>query len=549
MDTRLDENMAKTVASFKNENEDELEITYPESVKAAKEKKRIKESMMREHPEVLISDYMGPDGNKVLCNVLFFTNDPTAWYTTLCSAWKCVKRGGISRGRQITLEGEKDIKLTVNLYHNGTVMVQGTEASLINFQSKFKDLKSYTLNYKQDQEAKATVVPSGAVADSNCHHNYNLTICTSSDTGPKTPSSPDTKGLRDALVQLEQDYIMFKEETTLNLQRLQDQIIHPDRNLVQQLCSAVRQLEEANQELRQEVSYLKEKLLRTEQHSQDPRPQPLVSRNKEPAAKNSILTVPDSTTNAVNVPVPPALPPQDQPPKHQQNIHHSSAAYSPSNISHGQQGTTPTSKENDNIFILCDSNGNHLNPRRLFPRSHVRKLWCPTIQAAKDILQNSSLNNPSHIIIHTGTNDLKARTTDVAMALINIIKIATKKHPQAKVIVSSLLPRRDIHVKVIEKINAKLTSVCAEIPNAKVAHHTDITIRHLYDSVHLHEGGMKLFAKNLKDTTLDRKRLLLNGQRPDQVHRPTYAAAVLNKGADLTQIRTLLQLLCDNLLQ
>ncbi|XP_041958223.1 uncharacterized protein LOC121716095 isoform X2 [Alosa sapidissima] len=342
--------------------------------------------------------------------------------------------------------------------------------------------------------------------------------------------------MRDVIVQLEQDYIMFKEETALSLQQLQDQIIHPDRNMVQQLCSAVRQLEEANQELRQEVRSLKEELLRMARHRENPRDHTLESRNSEPSVKNPILS--ESATISVNVPVAPASP-HDQPPKPQQRICQSRPPSSSANISQGQQGTKSQSKEKDDIIILCDSNGNHLNPRRLFPRRQVKKFWCPTTHTAKDIIQKGLLNNPSHIIIHTGTNDLKDRRTDVAEALISTIQIATQKHPDAMVIISSILPRRDIPVSVTERINGKVVSFCADIPNVKVAHHTDITIRHLYDNVHIHKEGMQIFAKKLKDTALNRVRIpcsessrpniIKDSQKPVETHRPTYAAAVSKK--------------------
>lgn len=127
-----------------------------------------------------------------------------------------VKIGGISRGSQLSLEGAQDIRLTVNMYHNGTVMVQGIEASLTQFPSKFKDLKRVTLNYKQDLELKDTAVLSGAVTGFDHHHDNNLTISISRDTVPKIPSSPDTKGLSDALIYRKQDYIMFKKHIMLN---------------------------------------------------------------------------------------------------------------------------------------------------------------------------------------------------------------------------------------------------------------------------------------------------------------------------------------------
>ena len=666
----MEVNQTRGEASFKND--DELLITYPANIKSAKDKKNMKEDIMKKYPEVLISDYKGPDDNKVLCNLLFFTQYPTAWHTTLCAAWKCVRKGGISKGRQITLQGAMDFKLTVNLYHNGTVMVQGSEVSLTQFQRKFKEIKSNTLKHKKDPEIETTDNSSGAETSSNSQNRQqDPTTVISNDICLKTYDSPGTKGLRDTLVELEQDYITFKEETNNNLLQLQSQMSHPSMDVVGQLCLAVKQLEEANQELRQEVRTLKEELLRREWHrpgarghpldyrsrelsdkntipsdgntesahvpvppalppqaseqeaypepqkkeelsrrkwhSQGPWGQPLDRRSRELSDKSTILS--GDITDSAHVPVPPALPPQAsqhegnqeqrkeeellmkerhrqgprgyplnckdrklrnsvdvpvppaspqdlQPHLHHQSSSHCCPASSSSNISHGQKGMKPAAITN-NIFILCDSNGNHLDQKRLFPRSHAKKLWCPTTQAAQDILQKG-IQNPSHIIIHTGTNDFSARKTDVAEALIGIVKSATQKYPDTKVIISSLLPRRDTPKSVIDQINAKLLSFCAGIPNVKIAHHNNITVNHLYDNVHIHLEGMKLFAKTLKDTALNRERrlglssvnsaIIPDGQSSVQAHRPPYAAAVSNRDTDLSQIRSMLRLICDSLL-
>lgn len=54
------------------------------------------------------------------------------------------KKNGISKGRQISVYDNGDASnpmLTVNIYHNGTVMVQGSENCLDNFQKKFQSMK------------------------------------------------------------------------------------------------------------------------------------------------------------------------------------------------------------------------------------------------------------------------------------------------------------------------------------------------------------------------------------------------------------------------
>lgn len=73
--------------------------------------------------------------------------------------------------------------------------------------------------------------------------------------------------------------------------------------------------------------------------------------------------------------------------------------------------TTPAEKQpvktEADIDILMDSNGKFLQGERLFPGRKTTKLWCPKTGDALRILSDSSFGTPSHIIIHTGTNDLR----------------------------------------------------------------------------------------------------------------------------------------------
>ncbi|XP_066512738.1 ribonuclease inhibitor-like [Hoplias malabaricus] len=63
------------------------------------------------------------------------------------------------------------------------------------------------------------------------------------------------------------------------------------------------------------------------------------------------------------------------------------------------------------------------------------------------------LQGTSHILIHTGTNDLSAGRTDVARGLHLITVKASRKLP--KVTLSTLLPRKDVPQQVINDINSE----------------------------------------------------------------------------------------------
>lgn len=116
------------------------------------------------------------------------------------------------------------------------------------------------------------------------------------------------------------------------------------------------------------------------------------------------------------------------------------------------------------------------------------------------LLREGVLGVPSHIILHTGTNNLSARRVDVTKALSNVVKTASRIYPRAKVIISTLLPCRDVPQRIISTINAEIARVCAPMLNIHIAHHQRITHEHLYD--HIHQEGMRLFAKTIKESAL-----------------------------------------------
>ncbi len=556
--------LSKAEAFFKNE--EELVIIYPAEVKSVKDKKRTKEMILKENPEMLLSDYSGPDNNRVRCNLLFFTEHPSSWHTILCSNMTCMRKGGISKGRQLTLEGDNDTKLTVNLYHNGTVMVQGPETSLNEFQRNFINLKKEVQKIKKDPKVKSQAEDEAGTTS------VTITDPSSRTHGhTSTPASPKIKVLKDNIAELEQDFFLFKEETTNNLQHLLNLTSHHNVQQTEQLCSAVRHLEEDNKELRQELRRVREELARREQHGhtlerlleetrtqlhtiqqqQCVSTQPHSTPTTTTQHQRRVSTQPHSTsTNSTQQSQSSFTPATRQSPQAHQNLKKrdsSSTQINPRTTTSSSTSTGREQKSKDNIVILCDSNGHHLDPRRLFPGRSVKKFWCPTSHSALRLLREGALGAPSHIIIHTGTNDLSTRRVDITKALSNVVRTASSIYPRAKVIISSLLPRRDVPQRIINAINVEIANICAPIPNVHIANHQQVTHQHLYDHIHIHREGMRLFAKSIKASTLNTQKT-----HPDREERDSYAAVVTRRGrsdsTDLVQIQNMLKMICDNLL-
>ncbi|KAJ8365369.1 hypothetical protein SKAU_G00142000 [Synaphobranchus kaupii] len=171
---------------------------------------------------------------------------------------------------------------------------------------------------------------------------------------------------------------------------------------------------------------------------------------------------------------------------------------------------SPKSKNKTNnyrdaeIVILIDSNGKFLNEQQLFPNHRVVKLWCPKAENAFELLTKRNLGEPSHIIVHTGTNDLRTQQERVAESVRRVAERATQTFPSSKITISTILPRTDFHPQTIQRINAAISRGCAPMPNVHIAHHPTLRLECLHDHVHLQKGLVSILARTLKDVALGR---------------------------------------------
>ncbi|KAK1897144.1 Myosin-1, partial [Dissostichus eleginoides] len=148
------------------------------------------------------------------------------------------------------------------------------------------------------------------------------------------------------------------------------------------------------------------------------------------------------------------------------------------------------------IVILIDSNGKFIDENKLFPTHTVAKIWCPNTQHAMDLLSEQQLGSPSHIIIHTGSNDLRSQQERVSESLRGVIEKASTTFPNSRV---ERPPPDTIH-----RINSNMSRDCILRPNVHLAHHPTLDINCLYDHVHLYKNTVPIFARTLKDVALNR---------------------------------------------
>ncbi|CAB1350421.1 unnamed protein product [Coregonus sp. 'balchen'] len=120
------------------------------------------------------------------------------------------------------------------------------------------------------------------------------------------------------------------------------------------------------------------------------------------------------------------------------------------------------------------------------------------------LLDKAQLGSPSNIIIHTGSNDLRAQQERVVTSLQRVIEKASAIFPNLRIVGSTLLQRKDFRPATIQRINASLSRDCALRPNVHLAHHPTLDLDCLYDHVHLYRETVPILAKTLKDVALNR---------------------------------------------
>lgn len=342
-------------------------------------------------------------------------------------------------------------------------------------------------------------------------------------TVPQSPPSHD-RHLREHLAMLELDFMEFKEliqarlddstydsvrllkeelqqlkienQTTISqLQHTIQTIQHENNSLRAQIVKMEEDTSIRERTLRREISLMKERLEMKQTSTSDTKRTISTQTDLQPTSPSTSKQHLHPQTHTANKPTttqhtidtqthtssPPACPTTKEPLPSQK----------------------PTTSESQ-VVLLMDSNGKFLDPERLFPGECVTTKRCSNTNQALRLLNQDTLGRPSCIIIHTGTNDLHSLRHGTAEAMTKVAAKANREFPDSRIVMSTLLPRTDTPPHVIHNINSELTRKCSSFPNVHVAHHPMIGPRELYDGLHLHKNGVRMFARTLKDVALGR---------------------------------------------
>ncbi len=109
-------------------------------------RKNYKQKLLKGNPEILFADSFKTGG---FCNLIFFTDHPNVWHKAIINHYPSVKKEGICNGWKVKIREpyDPDITITtVNIYKNGTVMVQG-------------NLKSFQTDYSTIMKQEKPLLP------------------------------------------------------------------------------------------------------------------------------------------------------------------------------------------------------------------------------------------------------------------------------------------------------------------------------------------------------------------------------------------------------
>ncbi len=460
------------------------EVCYPEKCRSVQARKKHKERTLRDNPDVLYADYIQLNGKRIKNNFIFHTNMINAWKLTICEEYKHVFKEGIGRGGRLTICEDEMLDtdnpiLTITYYTKGTFLLQGNEASLNSFEEIFLLLKARVENERDET-----------------HVNYT----DSEEEGPVDPSplppSPSERQLRDSLALLELDFTEFRKHTQTKLsdthntniyiQELKDELQQLKKNTsssITELTRALRELQDENRTLRLQFCKLEEDTEKREVN---------FSRQLQDMREQLQKNIKDNTLHCNTAPNKP-------------NYTNTECVPTTNTQTPAATQASPAQppEPDPDVLLLVDSNGKFLDPQKLFPHQKVTAKRCSTTGHAHQIIRDFT-GHPSCIIIHTGTNDLHSLRNSTSDAVRKMAENTSKKFPESRMIISTLLPRHDTPPHIIYGINAEISRGCSALPNVHLAHHHHIGLQHLYDGLHLHKDGVRIFAKSLKDAALGR---------------------------------------------
>ncbi|CAL8384686.1 unnamed protein product [Arctogadus glacialis] len=377
---------------------------YKNVSKSSQARKAHRANILKQQPDTLRTDLSGTGGKASINNLLMFTENTEAWHEAICTHYSHHKKRGICSGRQIVIEEtDSDPPFTVNIYHNGTVMFQGSQASLSSINQNFNTIKSLT----------------GTTNQTPTDINNNTEIETTQEEESCSTLESTVALLRQSLSLQEVELVELKERlnnsSQQQQQQQQQQQLEEQRSLLGaefrasllELRGEVKELQQDREEMRRGLTAVKEELLLKDQTienltKQIERPQEKTTpkQSETPPINLNLTTTPQPIPTITNTTTPPT---------------------------NKKKPKIPTDAD---IIILIDSNGKFVNEEQLFPGEKVCKVWCPTTDTALELLTEPTLESI-------------AATPDHPTSTIHHHRLNTAPHPEPEPLQPELIDLLD----------------------------------------------------------------------------------------------------------
>ncbi|KAF3855955.1 hypothetical protein F7725_016678, partial [Dissostichus mawsoni] len=376
-------------------------LVYPQEVKNDSARKAYKLKLLKDRPETLFAD-LYKSGE--VSNLIFLTDQPLAWHAAISAHYPSVKKEGICNGWKIKIKEVEDpdtVMTTVNMYKNGTVMVQGNltpfELDFLLIKERAQQEKSAPTDNNHTLPETDTTPTSGCPAadpeekeptgpepaqDPQLDRAITDLKVKFTELERELPTAQDTRVQQDSsaisteLTKLRQDRDSNRRE--LSTVRTEVRELQQDREShmarLTALTEEVRELREERRSYRRELTALSEELQERER------------------VKEQLDSHPDHNQNPVTPIESSQNPPTQQPPSTPSSISSPHANPTPRSPPITQMNTTPSPQTNTtphpsrpaqqrgkpDIVILIDSNGKFIDENKLFPTHTVAKIWHPT---------------------------------------------------------------------------------------------------------------------------------------------------------------------------
>ena len=175
---------------------------------------------------------------------------------------------------------------------------------------------------------------------------------------------------------------------------------------------------------------------------------------------------------------------------------------------HGNNENSKRREKQRTVYILGDSMVKKVNGYLLTKKVRhkylvkVRSFSGATVRCMADHVKPTLQNDkPDHVILHTGTNDLRSekKLSQIAKSIIDLAMSLT--NDGKSVVVSGIVPRSDDLNNKAKEVNSRLELMCGERNIHFISHSESIDPSiHLNESkLHLNLNGVKAFAGNFSE--------------------------------------------------